>query len=57
MLVKKIDIRGRVLVYAQLLVLGALRYVGTGCTFDALDKLTCVAGETHCVFTRNIFSN
>ena len=54
---KKTDVRGRALVDVQLLVLGALRYVATGCTFDALDELTCVAGETHRVFIRDIFSN
>ena len=44
---KQTDSRGRQLVDVKLLVLGALRYVATGCTFDALDELICVAGETH----------
>ena len=37
-------------------MLGALKYVATGYTFDTLDKLTCVAGEIHCVFIRCIFA-
>ena len=42
--------RGIEVVDVKLLVLGALRHVATGCAFDALDELTCVAGETHRVF-------
>ena len=54
---KKTDARGRALVNIQLLVLGALRYIATGYTFDALDELICVDEETHRVFIRNIFLN
>ena len=54
---KKIDIRGRVLVNVQLLVLCDLRYIATRCAFDALDELTHVAGETHRIFACDIFLN
>ena len=37
-----IVVRGRVLIDVQLFVLGALRYIATRYTFDALDKLMCV---------------
>ena len=57
MLIKKTDTRGRALVDMQLFVLGTLRYIATGCIFNVLDKLTCVAGETHHVFVHDIFSN
>ena len=53
---KTTDSRGREVVDISLLVLGALRFVATGCTYDALDELTCVAGETHRVFIRDIFT-
>ena len=55
--IKKKDVRGGALVNVQLLVFYALRYIATGYAFDALDVLTCVARETHCVFVRDIFSN
>ena len=54
---KTTDSRGREVVDIQLLVLGALRYIATGCTFDALDELTCVSAETHRVFVRDVFSS
>ena len=54
---KTTDSRGREVVDIALLVLGALRFVATGCTYDALDELTCVAGETHRVFIRDIFTS
>ena len=39
----------------ELLVLGSLRIVGSGCTFDAIEELTNVSEETHRVFFHNKF--
>lgn len=39
----------------SLLVLGALRILGSGCTFDAIKELTCVSQDTHRNFFHNTF--
>ena len=39
----------------ELLVLGALRVLGSGCTFEAVEELTCVAEGTHRLFFHNEF--
>ena len=39
----------------ELLVLGSLRLVGSGCTFDAIEELTNVDEETHQVFFHDKF--
>jgi len=34
----------------ELLLLGTLRYLGRGWTFDDLEESTAISGEVHCVF-------
>jgi Plant transposon protein. len=38
-----------------LLVLGSLRCIASGCTFDAIEELTCVSQQTHRLFFHKYF--
>jgi len=49
------DRSGAERIKVDLLVLGSLRVVGSGCTFDAIEELTNVAQETHCCFFHEQF--
>ena len=51
----KSDASGSEAVQIELLVLGSLRIMGSGCTFDAIEELTNVSEETHRVFFHNKF--
>ena len=51
----KKDASGSEAVSIELLVLGSLRLVGSGCTFDAIEELTNVDEETHRVFFHENF--
>jgi hypothetical protein len=49
---EKPDATGRLGVPLELLVLGALRYLGRGWTFDDIEESTSISEETHRVFFR-----
>ena len=51
----KVQASGAEGVHICLLVLGSLRALGSGCTFDLIEELTCVSEETHRVFFQNEF--
>ena len=51
------DRAGHETVPVSLLVLGSLRVIGSGCTFDAIEELTNVAEETHRIFFHEQFCN
>lgn len=51
----KKDATGQESVILPLLVLGSLRVLATGCTFDAIEELTNVHEETHRVFFHKQF--
>jgi len=52
---EKFDARGQECVKLSLLVLGCLRILGSGCTFDAIEELTCVSQDTHRKFFHKYF--
>ena len=49
------DRSGSPTVPVDVLILGSLRVLGSGCTFDAIEELTCVHEETHRLFFHNQF--
>jgi hypothetical protein len=48
------DAKGAECVKVSLLVLGSLRILGSGCTFDCVEELTCVGQDTHRKFFHNV---
>ena len=52
---EKYDARGQEVVKLSLLVLGSLRMLGSGCTFDAIEELTCVSRVKHRQFFHKYF--
>jgi hypothetical protein len=51
----KYDAKGQEGIKLSLLVLGSLRMLGSGCTFDAIEELTCVSRVTHRKFFHKYF--
>ena len=51
------DCKGRDAVTLELLVLGSLRFIATGCSFDTIEELTNVSDEKHRTFFRDYFSH
>ena len=49
------DAKGEESIRISLLVLGSLRCIASGCTFDAIEELTCVSQDTHRVFFHKYF--
>jgi hypothetical protein len=49
------DAKGEESVKIALLVLGSLRCIASGCTFDAIEELTCVSQDTHRIFFHKYF--
>ena len=49
------DAKGAETVKLALMVLGVLRILGSGCTFDALEELNAVGCDTHRFFFHNVF--
>ena len=41
----------------ELLVLGSLRVLSSGCTFDSIEESTCVSSEKHRLFFKGVFCN
>ena len=51
----KVLLNGKEGVHIYLLILGSLRALASGCTFDAIEELTCVSQEAHRVFFQDEF--
>ena len=51
----KVEASGEEGVHIRLLVLGSLRALGSGCTFDLIEELTSVSEESHRVFFQKEF--
>lgn len=51
------DCKGREAVTLELLVLGSLRFIATGCSFDMVEELTNVSNEKHRTFSGIISQN
>lgn len=52
---RQTDAKGAETVCLPLLILGSIRYLASGCTFDALEELTNVDQETHRIFFHQKF--
>jgi hypothetical protein len=51
----KCDAKGEECIKLSLLVLGSLRIIGSGCTFDSIEELTCVSQDKHRKFFHDYF--
>jgi len=54
-LASRADAAGVESVFIELLVLGSIRVIASGCTFDAVEELTNVHQESHRVFFHEQF--